>query len=826
MKNMRTTEALFMPRPTMWLVLSAVATLCSTPCASSAGTLPSGGNFIAGNGSISGSGTSLTINQNSSRGVIDWTSFSIGNGASVTFNNGTGATLNRVTGANPSSILGSLTATGSLYLINPQGIVIGTSGTISTGGRFVASTLDADDTAFMNGGPLTFAGSSNATVVNLGKIGSTNGDVILVAAKEVDNEGSITAPNGSAELATGSQVLLQDSSSNRQVFVQTGSGGTVSNTGAIEAAQISLQAADGNVFALSGNHEVLRASGTATRDGHIWLVADTGSVTLAGQIDAKKTDGSGGTVDTIASNLAFDASIPTVSAGIWNITTPSFTVGDSAALSFSRSLSAGTSINLQTTGTSGQTGDIDVASSINWNGAASLDLGAFHSITVDKGATIKNQGTGNLALHADSTAIDNNGSVTNLGTIDWSHSTGIVQAYFDYWATTTGSYAPGLHWSNAAWTPPAGSGVQKQFTGYNLVNTLTDLQAVNHGLSANFALGRDIDASATSDGNFVPLGTSTVPFTGIFDGMGHQITALTLMKPVAYLPPQLPHFEAIQGLFGEIQAGALVRNLSVSGANYFGSGTNGEAYGILAGINFGTIDNVHTSGMIFGENSRGWVGGLVGWSTGTVLDSSSSASIYDALGAGGLVGYNQGGITRSYATGAVNSKTGAGGLVEYSTGSIVQSYATGPVYVNGSYDAGGLVADNGGTIAQSYATGSVAGGEYVGGLVGSGGGSITQSFATGALATVSSTVDFVGGVAGTISPDLGADLYWNVQSTGSNKGSGDPYDPVSIPATNGLTTAQMRTPSSFVGYDFGPNGVWAMPAGATHPVLAWQVNPQ
>jgi hypothetical protein len=33
----------------------------------------------------------------------------------------------------------------------------------------------------------------------------------------------------------------------------------------------------------------------------------------------------------------------------------------------------------------------------------------------------------------------------------------------------------------------------------------------------------------------------------------------------------------------------------------------------------------------------------------------------------------------------------------------------------------------------------------------------------------------------------------------------------------------MTLPASFQSYDFGPNGDWAMPAGATHPVLRWQV---
>ena len=56
----------------------------------------------------------------------------------VQFNNGSGATLNRVTGNNMSQIMGSLSATGSVYLINQQGVVIGKQGVITTGGSFVA----------------------------------------------------------------------------------------------------------------------------------------------------------------------------------------------------------------------------------------------------------------------------------------------------------------------------------------------------------------------------------------------------------------------------------------------------------------------------------------------------------------------------------------------------------------------------------------------------------------------------------------------------------------------------------------------------------------
>jgi hypothetical protein len=50
------------------------------------------------------------------------------------------------------------------------------------------------------------------------------------------------------------------------------------------------------------------------------------------------------------------------------------------------------------------------------------------------------------------------------------------------------------------------------------------------------------------------------------------------------------------------------------------------------------------------------------------------------------------------------------------------------------------------------------------------------------------------------------------------------YSGTGTSAAKGLTTAEMSAPSSFgPTYDFSSTGVWAMPAGATHPVLRWQL---
>lgn len=794
MKNTRGIDFPVKLKPMMLCVLTATAVLGGVSSVANAGALPTGGHFVAGSGSIASNGTTMTVYQDCRHGVIDWGSFSIGFGNRVDFKNRAWSTLNRVTGGDMSMILGTLTATGSVYLINPQGIVVGPSGTISTWGRFVASTLDVDNTAFMNGGPLTFLavpGHSDKSVINFGKIGSNGSDVFLLSSKSVTNLGSVSAPNGSVEMAAGRQVLLQDSSSGRQVFVQLGSGGTVFNSGVIKAAQVSLQAADGNVYALSGNHAVLRASGTATRDGHVWLVADTGTVNLDGTLEAKNADGSGGTVDTNAGNLVFTGT-PTVSAGTWNIATPNLWLNDAAAAAFSRSLNAGTSVNVQTTGIGRPNGDIDVASSIGWNGAASLNLGAYRELRIDKGVTIKNQGSGNLTLRADASAIDNGGSVLNSGTVDWSKSTGIVNAFYDM----NGLYLPGTLLANASWTPPAFSGLVTQITGYKLVNSLADLENVNTDLSGNYALGRNIDASATSDGSFVPIGNELSPyyhpFNGQFDGRGYRISSLNV--------PLIPPWQG-SGLLGVIGTQGVVRNITVSGSM---TGTGLNSVGLLAGVNDGLIVGANTEGVITDHNGIPIAGGLVGTNAGTIERSSSSVDLRVNGSAGGLVGTNNGAIVQSSATGTIaldqpsDQANVLGGLAAFNYGSITQSYST------ETTQAVGLCQPMGG---------GCSGGP--GALVSVNTGTITQSFTTSP-----NYGDGQGGIAWSNSGTIGSDVYWDKDTTGANVGvmAGTP-----VPAANGLTTAQMSTPSSFVGYDFGPNGVWAMPTGATHPVLAWQV---
>ncbi|MFM0694273.1 filamentous hemagglutinin family protein [Paraburkholderia sp. GV068] len=754
------------------------------------GVLPQGGHYTAGAGTIASQGAALVVTQpGSTRGVIDWNSFSIGKGNTVTFDNDGGATLNRVTGSSPSALLGNLNATGSVYLINPQGIVVGRSGVISTGGRFVASTLDLPNSAFLNGGTLTLAGTSSGKVVNLGKISSTGGDVFLIAHDAVVNAGSVSAQNGTAEYVTGQQVVLYESSNSRQVFVQISSKGTVVDRGITQAAQIKLEAADGNIYALAGSGSRIRATGTAMRDGHIWLVAGDGHVMQQGTLDATNADGRGGTVDTLANSLTL-ASDATVRAGSWNVSTPNFTVDNAAAGAFVRSLNAGTTVDATATGTNGASGDMTVASNLSWQGPASLSLVAFRNVTIAPATTIKNTGSGNLSLRADAASIDNAGGVANHGTIDWSDSTGFVSSLYDM----NGSYAAGNSLSNQAWTAPPDSALVTQVTAYKLVNSLTDLEDVGLDLSGTYALGRDVNAQPPSGSANAPIGSfPSHPFTGQFDGMGHTISNLEIVDSSSEIHPGV-------GLFSEIGTAGVVRNLSVQGSISGSSSLNGGDYGVLAGINDGgTIASVHTSGKVITASGNS-VGGLVGWSNGAIRRSSSNADVQSGASfTGGLVGYNAAVISQSFASGSVTgSEIGVGGLVGVNANTITQSYSTGPVTVPVQcFCAGALVGQN------LYSV-------------------IEQSFATGRVQAPGGG----GGIAGyNLGPvSIASDVYWDTQTTGASvavlgvAGNSQPGN------ARGLTTAQMSVPSSFgPTYDFSPNGVWLIPSGGTHPVLRWQL---
>lgn len=336
-------------------------------------------------------------------------------------------------------------------------------------------------------------------------------------------------------------------------------------------------------------------------------------------------------------------------------------------------------------------------------------------------------------------------------------------------------------------------------------------------LNGKYIQMADIDLSGY--GNWVPIGNNTKPFTGQFDGNGFVIKNLTINRPNS----------DYQGLFGYTKNTAKLTNVNLENVNIIGRFDTGG----LVGWNEGTITNSYSMGNIIGNGSH--VGGLVGTNcnSGTISNSYSTGSVQgNSYYTGGLAGSNIGGsISNSYSTCNVTGNNSTGGLVGISyNGTIKNSYSTGSVTGNSS--TGGLVGHVwvDGIIVNSYSTGKVTGGDYTGGLVGASYGTITDSYSTGSVTGNNYTGGLAGGNYYTITNSYstgevkgnsyiggligynnsGAVInssYWNTQTSNLSISAGG----------IGKTTAQMKTKSTFVGWDF--TNIWAIDEGKSYPYL-------
>jgi filamentous hemagglutinin family protein len=809
----------------------------------------------------------MTVNQTSKTAIINWSNFSIGHGSSVIFNNGSGSTLNRVNGAAMSELNGLLSSTGSVYIINPNGLIIGKSGVVQTGGSFIASTLELSDRNFLSGRALSFDGDSKASVINLGQVGALGGHVVLVA-NTVRNEGTITAPVGDVGLLAGSSVLLQDEKQDGGLFqVRIGSAdSSVTNTGVIRSAVAELRAQRGNVYALAGNSGgVVNASHIDGSGGEIWLTSSGGTVTVAGGavLDASagqrgdggsivafgaSTDfagtalarggvifGDGGRVETSGANVTFDGarvdtSAPHGRTGVWLTDPFDLTITPAAAATISNNLLT-TNVVLQTTatgvsgpGVSNATGygDINIAAPINWSSGNRLTLDAYRNINITAAMSVSGPGRVSL-IYGDQSG--NGQGNTNLGMLSFGLS--------------GGGYAGSLSYSGA---PGAGQSLTINGQAYSLIYSMADLQNINSGLSGRYALAGSLDGYATA--SWSPVGSSSSnPFTGTFEGLGHVITRLTINSPAAYYV----------GLFGYQGEGSTIENLGLSGG-----GVTGYQYvGGIAGVAAGVIDQSYSSNTVSGTYYVGGLAGIVGGLYGSIpLNSSdiwgsySAASVSGTNIVGGVAGYvntnarfdsvystgnvsasgyfigglvgwsNSGDFIRTYASGNVSGASQVGGLIGYFAnyqGNVSLSYATGAVTGTG-YDVGGLVGQSDyGNIQTSYAVGNASGLGQVGGLVGYFGRSccqstISQSYATGQVTGTTTGLSETGGLVGrakwaSITSSyatgnvigMGQDLGGLVGHLSPNDGQGDPTPSVSLSYASGSVTGSTTTATSVGG---------------------------
>jgi filamentous hemagglutinin family protein len=293
-----------------WLGSAALGAVMASSV--QAQSLPSGGTVTAGRATIAGGAGSVTVQQASSRAVIDWQSFDVGTGGKVVFQqpDARSAVLNRVTGGDISKIAGDISANGQIFLVNRNGVIVTSTGTVNAAGGFVASTLDISNDDFM-AGHLRFAGTGGSVING----GSISGGAVALLGATVSNTGLIVSKLGSVALGSGRQATLDLSGDGvLQVALpadMTDANGTplVSNSGSIAASggMVLLKAATARTAVreavnMSG---VIRATGVSSGGGIVSLDGGAGgSVGISGTIDVSGIDG--GQVDATGAAVAVD----------------------------------------------------------------------------------------------------------------------------------------------------------------------------------------------------------------------------------------------------------------------------------------------------------------------------------------------------------------------------------------------------------------------------------------------------------------------------------------------------------------------------------------
>jgi len=229
--------------------------------------------------------------------------------------------------------------------------------------------------------------------------------------------------------------------------------------------------------------------------------------------------------------------------------------------------------------------------------------------------------------------------------------------------------------------------------------------AVNKG-AANykdkyFRLENDLDYSKLDPTRFQPIGTSTTPFQGTFDGNGHTIKGITVNtnthSNLTYI-----------GIFGYINY-STVKHLKVTGSTFVGNTDSyvGGIVGFCKGVSEETtildcqVDNSVTVSGKYAAGIAGWVGDEQEYATGikaNVEGCVSAANVTGTICAGGVIGWMRGSnlqvknclytgnsVANGEATGEVTPNKGYG-VANYNSNSIMSL----DIYYTGNFtDANG-----------------------------------------------------------------------------------------------------------------------------------------
>ncbi|MDE1149843.1 MAG: filamentous hemagglutinin N-terminal domain-containing protein [Azospirillaceae bacterium] len=592
---------------------------------------PTGGTVTVGAATINASKpNTLTITQGTDKAAINWQSFSIGAGETVNFvqPSSSSVILNRVIGSDPSSIFGTLTANGTVMLVNPNGVIFGAGSRVDVG-SLVATTANISDADFL-AGRYNFNQAStnpNAAIVNAGDITIKDSGLAALVAPSVQNSGVIHARLGKVALGgaqtftldfQGDGLLSFDASSAVTALPHNADGSAVQalvvNSGQIVAeggvVQLSARAVKGVVDHVINTDGVIVATSVGSQNGKIILSGgDNGTVAISGTVDAsgKGAGETGGTVIATGADVAVAAGAvvdASGDAGGGTIAIGSDGTGTSLAtaqnLSGSVSLAAGATLNADalTNGDGGRvtllsqdstlfSGNITAKGGANGGNGGSAEVSSHEAVTLDGGVTLTaaKGKTGTLLLDPSTLEITNGSS--GSGTQDTAAASGTL-------ASTAADSGANTVSSGKIVALTATSDVVLQATGQITVDNLG---------TVNLGSGHSLTLQSTATGGITFLSPST---TEIVASGGGNITLQALG-----IGSTITNVAKLTSDTGIITISA---NGNITLANALTGG------GVQVTSSVGSITNVGTTNLISGTNGviLSATGGSVGSATSTI----------------------------------------------------------------------------------------------------------------------------------------------------------------------------------------------------------------
>ncbi len=663
--------------------------------------------------------------------LANWQSFSIGAAGKVVVkqNDASSILINRVTGTAASQINGTLTANGQVFLINPNGITIGSTGVITANG-FVASTVDVQPPTSANG-LWQFASQSptskpQGVIVN-GQINAPSGYVVLLG-------GSVTIGTGAS--LTAKDIAIGAGAAAQLSFPTSETGDLTFNVAApVKKAAISIAgqitATNGEIILDAGTFAdaVINVSGTVSADNSAvkitvgvdptspgLQIGDAMANLAASNAPSGQQASSTGSI-TFSGTPGNDAlTINNVSYGlIWNttdLTNINKNLGGNYALADDLDFSGATYNN-------------DLIGKLESGGSFDFYTGIFNGL----GHTLSNI---NINANGASPFVGVFGGIETSGAIAAGVSNlNITSINIDATGGTLGlplgTYNVGGLAGALGWSGKYGNATQMPFArNVLLTGTLTAAGASNIGGLAGYA-GGSINHTAVS----VTLNSSDSP---------DFVTESEVGGLVGKAGPSSSINDS--AVYGTISTNNSVSNLG--GLIGLDSGGN-----LDKGSFFGTVSSNFDGPIIWSNSST--VGSLIGENVGGFVENSSAKATVVLWGSnsiiGGLVGDQIGGeILLSNFSGTITASTvdivgGAIGLLGGSSNGLTIPSKVASVSATAKITAGynisfggsvgglvGLIMTSS-TVTSSHAFGSITAGQspLVGGIAGYSDGGIFNS---------------------------------------------------------------------------------------------------